>query len=147
MIGYFPASTLLLAQSAAQQPGIGLELKEYKIYLVQSKKPYKYLDKENKVRESRTAYLVKFFFVKTPKPSDTVIKFYIGEYKVPEYGGVDDGIYFLIIEPGLLDRLDNQAINYSFGTSDRVSLNKTFKKPDTSSMKVEMEESVLKQRL
>ncbi len=42
------------------------------------------------------------------------VEIYIGDYKVPEYGGAADGIYFKIYDKELLKSLNNQFIAYGF---------------------------------
>lgn len=134
------------AQSTADQHTLTLELKNVQVYQVQAKKPYTYQDKENKTKEVNSAYLVKLVFDKKPQPMNQRIDFYIGDYKVQEYGGTSDGIYFRLIEPGLIDKLNNQAISYQVGNEQKVSLKKNFTKPDAKSLKPQTEESILKQK-
>jgi hypothetical protein len=134
------------AQSTTDQQSFTLELKDVQVYQVQAKEPYTYKDKENKTKEVNTAYLVKLVFDKRPQPTNDRIDFYIGDYRIPEYGGTSEGIYFRLIEPGLLDKLNNQAIGYQIGSQQKVSLKKNFMKPDTRTLKPQTEESILKQK-
>jgi hypothetical protein len=121
-----------------------IELKDISVYRVQGKKAYKYVDKDKKSKETKTAYLVIFKFDAKPPVTNTVVKYYIGDYAIPEYGGTSDGIYFRILDPTLLSKLDKQEISYRIATSEKVSLKKQFIMPDTKGMKVEEEEAVWK---
>lgn len=42
------------------------------------------------------------------------VEIFIGDYRVPEYGGTPDGIYFKIYDEKLLKSLNNQFIAYGF---------------------------------
>ena len=134
------------AQAQVDSNAIVLELKEYAIDHVQGKKPFKYRDTDNKVKESKTAYLVTFIFANELKAMNTMIDFYIGNYRIPEYGGRENRIYFRIHDPKLLDSLDGQTISYQVANQNKVSLLKKFVKPDTKTMKVVSEESVIKRK-
>src|SRR5215204_5896489 len=72
------------AQAQADSSGTVMELREYAIDHVQGKKPFKYRDADNKLKESKTAYLVTFTFVNELKTTNTMIDFYIGDYRIPE---------------------------------------------------------------
>lgn len=131
---------------AQTKSSLNIELKEYAVHQVQGKKSYTYKDKDNKRKESKTAYLVTLTFAQELKPMDINIDYYIGDYKIPEYGGTENGIYFRLVEPGLLEKLDNQPISYKVANQERIPFNKNFVKPDIKNMKVESEESVLKRK-
>ena len=75
-----------------------------------------------------------------------MIDFYIGDYRIPEYGGRENRIYFRIHDPKLLESLDGQTISYQVANQGKVSLGKKFVKPDTKTMKVVSEESVIKRK-
>lgn len=134
------------AVQAQNKTSLTIELKEYVVHQVQGKKYYTYKDKDNKRKESKTAYLVTLTFAQKLEPMDINIDYYIGDYKIPEYGGTENGIYFRLIEPGLLEKLNNQSFSYKVGNEERVPLKKKFVAPDVKRMKVETEESVLRQK-
>ena len=133
-------------QSQSDSGAMIIELKEYAVYHVQGKKLYKYRDNENKLKESKTAYLVTFTFATKLKAMNTRIDFYIGDYRIPEYGGTAEGIYFRFYDPKTLESLDGQTIYYQVANQNKVSLGKKFIKPDTKTMKVISEETVIKRK-
>lgn len=133
-------------QARSDSGAMVMELKEYVIDHVQGKKPYKYRDNDNKLKESKTAYLVTFTFASELKTMNTMIDFYIGDYRIPEYGGRENRIYFRLYDPKLVESLDGQTISYQVANRDKVSLGKKFMKPDTKNMKVVSEETVIKRK-
>ncbi len=42
------------------------------------------------------------------------LELYIGDYRVPEYGGTRDGLYFRIYDERLLSRLEGKEFRYRF---------------------------------
>ena len=151
-IGIIALATMCICLRAAEgqtQPpkaDYKIELKEYAVHQVQGKKPYKFLDKDNKLKESKTAYLITFTFDQKQKPMNVATNFYIGDYRIPEYGGTENGIYFRLIDPALLGKLNNQMIWYQISNTDRLSLKKEFVIPDIKNMKIENEENLLKSK-
>ena len=131
-------------QNQSDSGALIIDLKEYAVYHVQGKKPYKYRDNDNKLKESKTAYLVMFTFATGLKAMSIRIDFYIGDFRIPEYGGTEKGIYFRLYDAKLLESLDGQAISYQVANQDKVSFRKKFMKPDTKTMKVVDEDVIIK---
>ena len=69
--------------------------------------------------------------------------FYIGEYKVPEYGGALDGIYFRVYDEARLRSLDGQEISVQEPGAKRRTLDRKFILPELSNLPVEEEDLVL----
>jgi hypothetical protein len=134
----------LLAQPAGQDLILKLKLTGYEVHLTKAKKPYQYrTDNNTVIKKADKAYLVLLHLEPMPKVTNTRIDFYIGDYKVPEYGSTKTGIYFRIYDAALLARLKDQPISWQYGDQPRnVFENKRFQ-ADSKKLKIEQEETVL----
>jgi hypothetical protein len=132
------------AQRQPKGQDSALELSSYSVHLVQPKTPYKVRNAKNEVEEKKTAYLVFFDLKHRPAFYNTNLDFYIGDYKIPEYGGTATGIYFRVYDKALLKKLNNESILYATGRQPQKSLNKKFTVPEVSKLKAEPEEALLK---
>ena len=98
---------LMSAGVSAQQPREP-HIKSHQIFIQQLKQPLTRRDERGEERQYREIYVVElkgYFGEARAIP----IEVYIGDYKIPEYGGTKDGIYFKIYDRALLDRLEGQA--------------------------------------
>jgi len=94
-----------------------IRLNSYDIVQLELKKPMRLRDSEGKEQSYDRAYLVT---LKGTFPRDQAIGFelYIGDYRIPEYGGTRDGLYFRIYDPKLLQRLEGKEFRYRFGSPE-----------------------------
>ena len=65
---------------------------------------------------------------------------YIGDYRIPEYGGTHDGLYFRIYDQKLLARLENKEFRYRFGPGEVRSLDTRFSMKGFHTMKIQKEQ-------
>lgn len=131
-------------KSQQQQPA--MELKNVAVHYVEAKKIYQYRDSAYKLYESKTAYLVFMDLENIPRKAGSALNIYIGDYKVPEYGGTQTGIYFRIYDQKILQRLDKQMIYYQIDKGEKRSLNKQFSVPDQKNLKKQSEEELLRSK-
>lgn len=85
-----------------------ISISSYDIYIQVLTKPRIIVDAKGQQKSYTKAYVVRlkgYFAVDRAIPVDV----YIGDYKIPEYGGTKDGIYFKVYDEKLLQKLDNQA--------------------------------------
>ena len=129
-------------QKSQQQPAMAI--KEISVHFVEAKEMYRYRDTAYKLHESKTAYLVFMDLDNMPTKASSALNIYIGDYKIPEYGGTFTGIYFRIYDQKLLKRLDKQTIYYQIDKGEKRSLNRQFIIPQQQSMKKQTEEDVMK---
>ncbi|OLC28330.1 MAG: hypothetical protein AUH31_09505 [Armatimonadetes bacterium 13_1_40CM_64_14] len=102
------------ARSGADVP---IRLTSYEIAQIELKKPVRLRDTEGRERTYDRAYLVT---LKGTFPRDQArgLELYIGDYRVPEYGGTPDGLYFRIYDDKLLPRLEGKEFRYRFATTE-----------------------------
>ncbi len=135
-------TTLVLGQQN-KQPDSAFSLSGYSVHLVQPAKPYKFRNDKNEITEKKTAYLIFFDLKNRPAFLNTKLDFYIGEYKIPEYGGTKNGIYFRIYDKDVVSKLNNQPILYQIGKQQKKPFTATFKLPEAA-LKAESEMEVMK---
>jgi len=132
--------------SCAQHPDqeLTLQLKSVDVHLVKPVKPYQYRTDKNELKTVAQAYLVLFDFEKIPPVTNERTDFYIGDYRIPEYGGTKTGIYFRIYDPAIVNRLNNQPISWKKGNQPQKTFPGKVFTADTRKLKPESEEAVLK---
>ena len=69
---------------------------------------------------------------------------YIGDYRVPEYGGYKNGVYFKIYDENLLRSLNDQEVSIAVAGKKKQSLGRKFSTADYGRLSVEEESAVLK---
>ena len=70
------------------------------------------------------AWLIQLEIPNFPKYSGSKVDFYVGDYKVPEYGETEDGIYFRVFEKDKLERMNAAEIRYKYGSSQEIMTSK-----------------------
>jgi len=114
--------------SGAAPRGETLELKGYEVIHLQLAEPLHRLDAAGRPATVSEAYLVRLEVGK-PKGWDELVRFYVGDYQVPEYGGWERGIYFKIYDPGLLTRLAGGELRYRIGGGELHGFGKRLEVP------------------
>lgn len=134
LVGLHPAQ----AQTSNQERPKIVELKSYEIVQLELKKPVRLRDAEGKEQSYERAYLVT---IKGTFPRDQAIgmELYIGDYRVPEYGGMKDGIYFRIYDEKLLNNLEGKEFRYRIGRTEIRSLEKHFSTKEAQPFKTQKE--------
>ena len=121
-----------------------LELTSVKIHKTRLNYSHKVREKDGKERVYEQAWLVLLSFKNSEPVMDTRIDFYIGDYRIPEYGGTNDGIYFRVYDESLLKSLNNQEISVGIDDKGKRSLGKKFSTEGYEALKLEEESAVLK---
>ncbi len=88
-------------------------ISSYEILIQTFDKPITRIDDKGEKIKYEKAYVIKLMGnidVSGAIPVDI----YIGDYKIPEYGGTKDGIYFKIYDEKLLKDLENKPFGYGF---------------------------------
>ena len=132
--GYAPAR----AQTEGQDRLPPIQLVSYDIVRLELKKPVRLRDLEGKEQTYDRAYLVtlKGTF---PRNQGLGMELYIGDYRVPEYGGTRDGIYFRLYDEKLAASLEGKEFRYRFASKEIRSLNMRFSVKSKGQLKVEKE--------
>jgi|GEM_PF-3243065 len=104
--------------SRAQEPTAtgsapAVHLDSYQVVRQELKAPARVRDTEGREQSYHQVYLVT---VKGTFPRDQGLgmELYIGDYRVPEYGGTADGLYFRLYDPKLLTALEGKEFRYRF---------------------------------
>ncbi len=131
------SSTAFGQQASAQQREAQLRLEGYDVAFVRLERPYTTRDSLGEEHTYTEAFLVRF---EVPHPGfwGEKIDFFIGDYRVPEYGGWEGGVYFKIYDPAVLMSLDNLDIRYRIGSEGELqSFDRAFvigRQPDRPEM-------------
>ena len=99
---------LMFPSATAAQKSRELHIKGYKIFVQQLERPVMRKDEKGEKKRYEKVYVVelKGYF---GEPRAIPIDIYIGDYKIPEYGGTKDGIYFKMYDSALLESLEGQT--------------------------------------
>ena len=126
------------AQTSSQEGPSPVALYSYEIVQLELKKPVRLRDAEGKEQSYDRAYLVT---LKGTFPRDQGIgmELYIGDYRVPEYGGTKDGMYFRIYDEKLLNSLEGKEFRYRIGRAEIRSLEKRFSTKEARPFKTQKE--------
>ncbi len=129
-----------------QQKEPPIELTNYTLHRVNLDWENSVVDSTGKTTKFKTAYLIKFSLKNLPTAYGPIIKFYIGDTPIREYGPWDQGIYFKIYKQEDLFALQGKQITYRFVTDQVISLQKRFEFAKPSDLVLESESEVLKKQ-
>lgn len=121
-----------------------VELTAVELHKVRLDSPHKLRDENGTERAYEQAWLVTLSFRNRPPVRDVGMDLFVGDYRVPEYGGLKDGIYFRIYEDRLLQSLDGQEISVGFEGKKLKSLGKRLSTQGYAELPVKEEKAVLK---
>jgi hypothetical protein len=115
---FFAAVVLVVLLAAVfsqpQQKGIEeISIASYDISVQEFDKPFTKIDEKGVKRSYKKAYVVRLrgnFGEIGAIPVDI----FVGDYRIPEYGGTKDGIYFKIYDDELLEKLEGKPLGYGF---------------------------------
>jgi hypothetical protein len=139
-----PSSQTPAARPGADAKPDSLELTDIELHKVRLSYPHKFREKDGNDKVYEQAWVVLLSFKTSLPVTDTSLDFYIGDYRVPEYGGFKDGIYFRIYEESLLRSLDEKEISVGVGGNKEQSLGKKLHTKDYGKLPIEEESAVLK---
>jgi hypothetical protein len=130
--------TPVRAQTESHDKLPAVQLLSYEIVRLELKSPVRLRDSEGKEQSYERAYLVtlKGTF---PRNQGLGMELYIDDYRVPEYGGTRDGVYFRIYDDKLLARLEGKEFRYRFASKEIRSLDMRFSVKSKGQLKVEKE--------
>lgn len=114
----FAVLALLILPCASSGQARGEKTQEiritgYDIFEQDFEKPLTRIDERGARRTYGRAYVV---HVKGSfgEPRAIPVDLFIGDYRVPEYGGTKEGIYFRIYDDTLLEKLEGRLFAYGF---------------------------------
>lgn len=90
-----------------------ISISSYEISVHEFEKPFMKIDTKGTKRSYTKVYIINLKG-NFGEPSAIPVDIFIGDYKVPEYGGTKDGIYFRIYDEKLLEDLENKQFSYGF---------------------------------
>ena len=123
---------------AQTQPPTGatpsVHLESFQVVQQELKKPTRVRDSEGREQTYSRTYLVtlKGTF---PRDQGLGMELYIGDYRVPEYGGTADGLYFRVYDPKMLSSLEGKEFRYRFAGSQLNGLGVRFSAKKTQPAK------------
>ena len=105
-----------------------LEVGKVFVHQVRLVTPVRLPDASGVVREYTTAFLVRLK-VHRPPSMEPLVRFYVGDYEVPESGGWKRGVYFKVYDRARLQGLDGKDLWYSYRSVERRRLGARFEVP------------------
>jgi hypothetical protein len=134
------AGTLLALLAAAgtrgeeaQRSHQRLELGGYRAYHVRLAQPFTRLEANGERRTFTEAYVVRLK-VSQPDFANEKVDFFVGDYRVPEYGGWAEGIYFKVYDRALFESLRGGELRYRIGDGPIVSFERRLELADPSAL-------------
>lgn len=138
------------AQASGPTPEVKtepLELTGVEIHRVKLSAAQKVRDNEGRERVYEQAWLVLLSFKNPPPVRNERMDFYIGDYRVPEYGGFKDGIYFRIYDESLLQSLNDQELSVGIAQEkQKTFLGKKFSTQGYNNLPEQEESAILKRQ-
>jgi hypothetical protein len=100
--------------ATTRPPGEGpFVLKGVEVVRTELARPHTVIGAGGEKRQYTHAHVV-FLEIEGLRISGPALEVFIGDYKVPEYGGWGRGIYFKVYEPALLEKLAGQEMRWQF---------------------------------
>ena len=132
--------------SSAQAPqtssdaGPAIRLTSYQVVQLDLRAPVVHRDSAGREQTYHRAFLVtlKGDF---PRDQGLGLELFIGDYRIPEYGGTRDGLYFRIYDPKTISGFEGKEIKYRFGGHEIRSFGIRFSTKGSQPLKVIKETS------
>jgi len=118
---------------APQPSGERLELRGYEAYHVRLAQPFTRLEADGEKRTSTEAYVVRLK-VSRPESWGEKVDYFVGDYRIPEYGGWEEGIYFKVYDRALFDSLRGGELRYRIGEGPIVSFERRLEVGDPAAL-------------
>jgi hypothetical protein len=120
-----------------------VRLVSYQVVQLELRKSVQFRDLEGKAQNYSRAYLVtlKGTF---PRNRGLGLELYIGDYRVTEYGGTHDGLYFRLYDPKLVTGLEGREFRYRFASKEIQSFGVRFSMKSAQPIRVVKEESSMR---
>jgi hypothetical protein len=136
-------------QSRSTQPAgpaaAKLVLHGYDIVLMKLSRPATVAVPPDKPRQFDSVYVVRLKLDKPPT-AGPALDIYIGDYRVPEYGGLPDGFYFKVYDLDQLRKLAGGEMKCRQAGRPVQSLERRFEVPEASRVPVVNESEVFPNR-
>jgi hypothetical protein len=100
-------------------------LQDYDIALITLQTPITLPDAAGRDIIYRQAYLVRLHG-EFPKNRAPLLRLYFGEEAIPQFGGLPEGLYFMVFDEARLKALAGKEISCRFGEGPAQKLNMTF---------------------
>jgi hypothetical protein len=133
--------TMGLLSSAQTQPkasadaGASIQLVSYQVVQLELRAPVRLRDPEGKEQSYHRAYLITLNGT-FPRDQGLGFELFIGDYRIPEYGGTREGLYFRIYDPKIVSSLEGKEFGYRFGGKEVRSFGMRFSMKRAQPLKV-----------
>lgn len=109
--------TLSLPSPGGSQPWTRPRFESVRVEKQIPARPFVVRDEKGQAREYREAFVV-HLKGHLPPPRDMALELFVGDWKVPEYGSTEDGLYFRIYDPELRKSLKGRDLRYRLGPQE-----------------------------
>lgn len=120
-----------------------LRLSGQEVHRVELDVPYTTTNMKGQKRQYSEAFIV-LLKLEYPPFRGPAVEFFIGDYRVPEFGGWREGVYFKVYDPELLTQLTGQEMRYRIPDHEIQSFNETLKVPPLKDLIVLPEKEILR---
>jgi hypothetical protein len=105
-----------------------LQLGKIEVARLALDRPVRQPDAAGAPKDWTEAYLVRLE-MERPSFSNELVRLYVGDWEVPEYGGWERGIYFKVYDPAFLTRLNGGELRYRIGSGQAQSFGRRLEIP------------------
>lgn len=122
-----------------------LKLHGQEVLRIELEQPFRSADEHGVSKSYSSAWLVRLQ-VDRPDFFGEAVRFYVGDFEVPEYGGWEKGIYFKVYDRALLTRLRGRELRYRIGHTRVQSFSQSFDVPDLETLPLRQERELFPAR-
>ena len=122
-----------------------LRVHDYEVELVRLTRPIERTDPSGRKSVREQAWFV-FLRADYPAVRGPVVDVYLGEERIPEYGGWREGIYFRVYDPARLEALDGTSFFSRIGREAKRPCGPEFRCPELRKMTPVAEADVRRRR-
>lgn len=105
-----------------------LQLSKIEVARLALDRPVRQPDAAGVPKDWSEAYLVRLE-MERPDFWNEIVRLYVGDWQVPEYGGWERGIYFKVYDPAFLTRLNGGELRYRIGRGQAQSFGRRLEVP------------------
>lgn len=111
--GFADAADAQEVERGERPQEVPVRLDSVEVLRVDLREPVERPDAEGEVRTWEQAFMVRLALPEPPAMGPAV-DIFLGEERVPEFGGWEGGVYFWVYDPARLEELRGRTVSYQF---------------------------------